>query len=270
MEAFQYFGLQEDCFTPSPNPRFLHMTDQMKACIFKCKYIIKQKHGLMSIIGKIGFGKTSTLRYLVNEFLDDTKYKMALLPNGNFSTDMQFIKFLSGQLGLSPRRSLLAQIEEIHEFAQQVHEQNGNVVFFIDEAQSLKKSQLDLIRELLNLETNESKIIQIILAGQPEIENNLRAKPELASRVMLVSYLDTFTFEDMQKALNHRIRMAGGNTNMISEDARHALYISSRGVPREVIKIASAAMLLAAIAEEKCITYEMIETAAENTLKMEV
>src|SRR5687768_6077855 len=106
MEPYEFFGLREDCFAPSPNPRYLHMTDQTKACLFKCKYIIKQRHGLMAIVGKIGFGKTSTLRYLVNEFLDDPKYKMALLPNGNFTTDMQFIKFISGQLGLAPRRSL--------------------------------------------------------------------------------------------------------------------------------------------------------------------
>jgi type II secretory pathway predicted ATPase ExeA len=245
------------------------MTDQTKACLFKCKYIIKQRHGLMAIIGKIGFGKTSTLRYLVNEFLDDPKYKMALLPNGNFSTDMQFIKFISGQLSLPPRRSLLAQVEEIHEFAQEVHDQGGNVVLFVDEAQSLKLSQLDLIRELLNLETNESKIIQIILAGQPEMENKLRSKPELASRVMLVSYLDTFTFEDMERALNYRITMAGGHPEIIGDEARHTLYLASRGVPREVVKIASAAMLLAAIAEERAISAEMIETAAENTLRTE-
>jgi len=269
METYEFFGLREDCFAPSPNPRYLHMTDQTKACLFKCKYIIKQRHGLMAIVGKIGFGKTSTLRYLVNEFLDDPKYKMALLPNGNFTTDMQFIKFISGQLGLPPKRSLLAQIDEIHDFAQETHDQGGNVVLFIDEAQSLKPTQLDLLRELLNLETNESKIIQIIIAGQPEMETKLKAKKALASRVMLVSYLDTFTFEDMENALNHRIGMAGGRPEFITAEARHTLYMASRGVPREVVKLASAAMLIAAMAEEKVITTDFVETAAENMLKME-
>lgn len=269
MESFEYFGLQENCFAPSPNPRYLHMTDQTKGCLFKCKYIIKQRHGLMAIIGKIGFGKTSVLRCLVNEFLDEPLYKMALLPNGHFATDMQFVKYLSAQLGLPPRRSLLAQIQEIHEFAQEIHDQGGNVILFIDEAQSLKLTQLDLLREILNFETNEAKVVQIILAGQPEVENKLRAKPELASRVMLASYLDTFTFEDMENVLNHRITIAGGKPDIIPSEARHALYLASRGVPREVIKVASAAMLLAAISEEKAISSEMVETAADNMLKME-
>jgi general secretion pathway protein A len=268
MEAFEFFGLKENCFAPSPNPRYLHMTDQTKGCVFKAKYIIKQRHGLMAIIGKIGFGKTSVLRCLVNEFMDEPEFKMALLPNGTYSTDMAFIKYISGQLGLPPRRSLLAQIQEMHEFAQDVHEKGGNVVLFIDEAQGLKVTQLDMLREMLNYETNEAKIIQIVLAGQPEIENKLRAKPELASRVMLASYLDTFTFQDMESVLNHRIAVAGGRPDIITPEARHTLYIASRGVPREVVKIASAAMLIAALAEEPHITPEFIEEAARNTLKI--
>lgn len=267
MEAYEYFGLKENCFSPSPNPRYLHLTDQTKACLFKCKYIIKQKHGLMAIIGKIGFGKTSVLRCLVNEFMDEPIYKMALLPNGNFATEMQFVKYICSQLGLAPKRSLLAQIQEIHEFAQETHEQGGNVVLFIDEAQFLKLTQLDILREFLNFETNESKIIQIILAGQPEIEAKFDARPALASRVMLASYLDTFTFEDMEHVLQHRISIAGGKTEIITPQAKEALYLASRGVPREVIKIANAAMLLAAMGEENKISAELIEMASAGMLK---
>jgi type II secretory pathway predicted ATPase ExeA len=73
----------------------------------------------------------------------------------------------------------------------------------------------------------------------------------------------------MENALNHRITMAGGKPKIIGSEARHALYLASRGVPREVVKIASAAMLLAAMAQEKTISLEMVETAAENTLKID-
>ena len=84
-------------------------------------------------------------------------------------------------------------------------------------------------------------------------------KPALVSRIILTNYLDTFTYEDMVAALEHRIRLAGGKTDILSEDALKALYVASRGVPREIIKIANASLLLAAVNQTKPITEEIIK-----------
>src|SRR5205085_11926737 len=84
MKAYKAFGLKENCFAPSPNPRFLYLTDQTNACLFKCKFVIEEKQGLSLIVGKIGYGKTSVLRELINGYIDDEHYKIAMLPNGSF------------------------------------------------------------------------------------------------------------------------------------------------------------------------------------------
>lgn len=269
MKAYKAFGLRENCFAPSPNPRFLYLTDQTNACLFKCKFVIEERQGLSLIVGKIGYGKTSVLRELLNAYIDDESYKIAMLPNGSFPSEMQLAKSISSELGLQSRRSLLAQINEIRDYAFEIYSQGGTIILIIDEAQNLKGAQFDFLRELLNFESNEAKTIQIIVAGQPEIETKLATKPALVSRIILTNYLDTFTYEDMVSALEHRIRLAGGTMEIMAVDALKALYVASRGVPREIIKIANASLLLAAVNQTKPINEEIIKLAVENILTTE-
>jgi general secretion pathway protein A len=271
MKAYKAFGLKENCFAPSPNPRYLFLTDQTNACLFKCKFVIEERQGLSLIVGKIGYGKTSVLRELINAYIDDESYKIAMLPNGSFPSEMQLAKAISSELGLPSRRSLDAQIREIRDYAFQVYGDAGTTILVIDEAQNLKGAQFDFLRELLNFESNEAKTIQIIIAGQPEIETKLATKPALVSRIILTNYLDTFTYEDMVGALDHRVRTAGGTSlpSILSEDALKALYVASRGVPREIMKIANASMLLAAVNQTRPITEDVIKLAVENILSTE-
>jgi type II secretory pathway predicted ATPase ExeA len=233
--------------------------------------VVEERQGLSVIIGKIGYGKTSVLRELVNGYIDNSEYKIAMLPNGSFPSEMQLAKAISDELSLPARRSLLAQIKEIRDYALNVYSEGGNLVLIIDEAQNLKGGQFDFLRELLNFESNESKTIQIIIAGQPEIETKLATKPALVSRIILTNYLDTFTYEDMYGALDHRVRVAGGSSarNVFDETAFKALYLASRGVPREIIKLANAAVLLGAVNQMKPINDELIKVAAQNILTAE-
>ena len=271
MKAYKFFGLRENCFAPSPNPRYLYLTDQTNACLFKCKFVVEERQGLSVIIGKIGYGKTSVLRELVNGYIDDPEYKIAMLPNGSFPSEMQLAKAISDEIGLPARRSLLAQIKEIRDYALSIYAEGGNFILIIDEAQNLKGGQFDFMRELLNFESNEAKTIQIVIAGQPEIETKLATKPALVSRIILTNYLDTFTYEDMANALDHRIRVAGGTSvrDIFDESAFKALYLASRGVPREIMKLANAALLLAAVNQMKPINEELIRVAAKNILTSE-
>lgn len=271
MKAYRYFGLSENCFAPSPNPRYLYMTDQTNACLFKCKFVIEERQGLSLIVGKIGYGKTSVLRELVNSYIDDSNYKIATLPNGSFPTEMQLAKAISAEFDLPARRSLIAQMDEIKNFAGQVYGEGGNVLLIIDEAQNLRGGQFDFLRELLNYETDEAKVIQIVIAGQPEIETKLQTKPALVSRIILTNYLDTFTYDDMLAALAHRVTVAGRKklADVMDEGACKALYVASRGVPREIMKIANAALLLGAINEMRPVNDELIKAAVENILRTE-
>lgn len=269
MKAFSAFNLKENPFVPSPNPRFLYLTDQTNACLFKCRFVIEERQGLSLIVGKIGYGKTSVLRELVNVYLDDETYQIALLPNGSFPTEMQLAKAIAAELGIGAKRSLNAQVNAIRDHAFELYTEGKTVILIIDEGQNLKGAQFDFLRELLNFESNEAKTIQIIVAGQPEIETKLATKPALVSRIILTNYLDTFTYEDMVAALTHRIVVAGGKSvkQIMDENALKSLYVASRGVPREVMKIANASLLLAAIQDINLINEDVIKVAVENIMR---
>jgi general secretion pathway protein A len=271
MKAYTAFNLRENPFVPSPNPRFLHLTDQTNACLFKCRFVIEERQGLSLIVGKIGYGKTSVLRELVNSYIDDESYKIALMPNGSFPSEMQLAKSIAGELGVPAKRSLVAQMNAIRDYAFELYAEGKTIILIIDEGQNLKGAQFDFLRELLNFETNEAKTIQIIVAGQPEIETKLQTKPALVSRIILTNYLDTFTYEDMVAAIGHRLTVAGGgNVNSVLDDAAlKALYVASRGVPREVMKLANASLLLAAVNGIKPITEDIIKLAVENVMVTE-
>lgn len=247
------------------------MTDQTNACLFKCKFVIEERQGLSLIVGKIGYGKTSVLRELVNGYIDDPNYKIATLPNGSFPTEMQLAKAICSEFDIPARRSLVAQMDEIRNFAVQVYGEGGNVLLIIDEAQNLRGAQFDFLRELLNYETDEAKVIQIVIAGQPEIETKLQTKPALVSRIILNNYLDTFTYDDMLAALAHRVTVAGRKllSEVMDDGACKALYVASRGVPREIMKIANASMLLGALNDMRPINDDLIKAAVENILRTE-
>lgn len=267
MKAYSFYGLSENCFAPSPNPRYLHLTDQTNACLFKCRFVIDERQGLSLIVGKVGYGKTSVLRELVSGYIDDETNKIVMLPNGNFPTEMQLAKAIAAELGLPARRSLDAQKMEIRQYAMRIYGEGGNVLLIIDEAQNLFGPLFDFLRELLNYETDESKVIQIIIAGQPEIETKLATKQALVSRIILTNYLDTFTYDDMLQALEHRVRVAGGGKSLgavIDEAGCKAVYLASRGVPREIMKIVNASMLLGALNQVKPITEDLVKVAVQN------
>ena len=269
MKAYKAFGLKENPFVPSPNPRFLYLTDQTNACLFKCKFVIEERQGLSLIVGKIGYGKTSVLRELLNGYIDDETYKIAMLPNGSFPSEMQLAKAISSKLGLPGRRSLLAQINEIRDYAFQIYADEQDDHPHHRRGAEPQRRAVRFPPGIANFESNEAKTIQIIIAGQPEIETKLATKPALVSRIILTNYLDTFTFEDMVAALEHRIRLAGGKLDIMAEDALKALYVASRGVPREIMKIANASLLLAAVNETRPITDGVIKLAVENILSTE-
>ncbi len=271
MKAYATFSLKENPFVPSPNPRYLYLTDQTNACLFKCKFVIEERQGLSLIVGKIGYGKTSVLRELVNGYIDDGTYRIALMPNGSFPSEMQLAKSIADELGVPMKRSLVAQMNAIRDYAFELYAEGKTIILIIDEGQNLKGAQFDFLRELLNYESNEAKTIQIIVAGQPEIETKLQTKQALVSRIILTNYLDTFTYEDMGAAIQHRISVAGGTdvASIMNDDALKALYVASRGVPREVMKLANASLLLAAVNGVKPITEEIIKLSVENMMKTE-
>jgi general secretion pathway protein A len=227
-------GLVEAPFSLSPDPRYFYVSLQHKATLAKVTYATEQRQGLSVVYGDVGVGKTTIARRLYQVYRDRSDFYTAYIPTPLFPSDFQFLKTICAEYGLSPKRSKLLQLSAFEEFLIEVFRENKSVLLIIDEAQGLVGQQFELIRQLLNFETNTQKLLQIILIGQNELRNKLRLKRALASRVATKSTLEPLHFEDTRSMINFRVMVAGRQDPLFTEDALTRVYNYSRGMPRDI------------------------------------
>jgi type II secretory pathway predicted ATPase ExeA len=231
-------------FSCSPDPTVVHVTANWKSTIYKTRYTIEHRQGLAAILGDPGLGKSTMLRYLYAHFssLPQSQYLATFIPTPNFKSDFAALKKICGDLGLDPCRSMLAQQTAFENFLVDKYAAGVNVVVFLDEAQKLDASQLELVRTCLNFETGREKLVQFILAGNLDLRDRLLQKRSkaLASRIFAPSMVNTMTLEDMVGML--RVRCDRESIRWpFSTAALQLLYQESGGVPRTILRLAEFA-----------------------------
>jgi general secretion pathway protein A len=227
-------GLVEAPFSLSPDPRYFYVSLQHKATLAKVTYTTEQRQGLSVIFGDVGVGKTTVARRLYQIYRDRTDYFTAYIPTPLFPSDFQFLKSICAEFDIRPKRSKLLQLAVFEEFLISAFEQEKNVLLIIDESQGLIGPQFELIRQLLNFETNTQKLIQVVLIGQNELRNKLRLKRALASRIATRSTLEPLHFDDTRSMINFRVMVAGRQYPLFTDDALARIYDYSRGMPRDI------------------------------------
>jgi general secretion pathway protein A len=200
-----YFSLKERPFSISPDPRFIYLTAQHQEALAKVQYAISQKMGVSAIYGNIGAGKTSLARRLWVLYSDNPQYNFAMIVHPNFPSTFQFVKEIRREFGLDkPPRSLSDALDELQDFLLEEHSKGKTTVLVIDEAQNLKPSNYETLRQLLNFETNTQKLLQIALFGQNELAVRIDKQPELKDRVTIFGALTPLTFEDAVSLIDFR------------------------------------------------------------------
>lgn len=254
-------------FSPTSSTRFFYVTTQASAAIAKTSFVLQRRQGLTLIIGKVGFGKTSLLRYIEDALRDDPAYFVTRLNNPDYKSDFALLKAISAQFEITAKRSQLEQRQALETKLAELYEQGRNSVLLIDEANLLKGDHFEVLRQLLNFEVEQAKLLQIILAAQPEINEKLRVKKRqpLVSRITITSTLDEFTFDDMVAMVEHRLHVANWSGPRLTEDSKITLYSCSHGVPRNIVKICNLAFEMASINGTE-VTSQLIEEASKSTV----
>jgi len=252
-------------FTLGPHPDLLYLTPSLETTIFKINWVIEQRAGLTAVLGDPGMGKSTVLRYLFSKYVGREDTRTIFVTTPNFPTDFAFLKSICSDLGLQPRRSMVAQENELRGFLIDCYEKDIAVVMFLDEAQKLSGRQLELIRVLLNFETPEDKLIQIIIAGQLELRTKLmdESKKALRSRIFVPSLLASLSLKEAQAMITFRCDQAD-IPNPFPEDVLESIYARAGGVPREILKVCSFAYGLAQQTGATSITQELADLAAEE------
>ncbi|HEX8177835.1 MAG TPA: AAA family ATPase [Pyrinomonadaceae bacterium] len=262
-EVLGRYGLAEDPFSLSPDPRFLYLTNQHKAALAKLRYVMERRQGFAVLYGDVGHGKSSLIRRLYGLYKDQEAYETLLVTNPDYPTALQLLKRLTDEFGLPRRPSKLDQMQELEGHLVDRFAADRNVLILIDEAQMMRGEQFELIRQITNFESDDRKLVQIILAGQNNLRNKLKLKRALVSRAAAVATLDPLTPEETADMIAFRLSVVGRHAPLFAPDALNLIYELSKGVPREVVKVCMNAITIGGMMEEDLITAEVVNESIQ-------
>lgn len=254
-------------FSISPNPLSLYLTDALEAALYKIRYCVDYRQGLTCVLGDVGVGKSSIVRYAHAEFDSRDDIISILIPTPGFSSEYAFIQALAGAVGLPPRKSVQQHQRELEAYLGEQYMADKAVVLFIDEAQKLSTKMLELVRGFLNFETNEAKLLQIILAGQLELRDRLQTKKmrPLYSRLISPTVLSPMSPSEVEKMIDHRCAYYKLK-NPFPAAATMRVYELSGGIPRDVLRICGTAHQMLGLMGLKEATVELIDQAYQELL----
>jgi general secretion pathway protein A len=266
-----FFGLREKPFNLTPDPKFLYLNASYREALAALRYGIAGRKGFVSLIGEAGTGKTTLLRCLLAELGPEVRSVLVLNPAVGFDELLTFILTDLGHPPLpgTPKLELLQALNT--ELLETLH-RGGNVVVLIDEAQDLAIVVLEELRLLSNLETANEKILQLVLAGQPELDAMLarRELRQLRQRIAVPARLRPLVRGEVEAYVAARIHAAGGDPRgLFTRPALHRLWRFSHGVPR-LVNVACDNALVTAYAEgSRRITWKIMGDVARDLRRVD-
>jgi general secretion pathway protein A len=245
----KFFGLTEKPFELTPDPKFLFLTPGHREALAQLTYGVQQQKGFILITGEVGTGKTTLLRTLVHRL--DGQIDAAFITNSTLPFD-QILEYALADFGVpDPQGTRAQRLMALNRFLIEQRRAGRNTVLIIDEAQNLSIETLEQIRLLSNFETTSEKLIQIVLAGQPELHAKLQLSElrQLKQRIGLRCRLQPMTEEQIEQYIVSHLRVAGARQQPFTPAAIRRIARYSRGIPR-VVNMLCDHCLLAAYANQ--------------------
>ncbi len=263
----KYFGMKRSPFSIAPDPRFLYVSEQHREAMAHLLYGIRSDGGFVLLTGEVGTGKTTIVRRVLQAPRKSIVVAFIIHPALSVA---ELLAAICDEFGISyPRKTSIKDlVDRINAFLLDLNAKRKKAILIIDEAQNLSYDVLEQIRLLTNLETNERKLLQIILVGQPELRDKL-ARPELkqlAQRIVARCHLEALSKADLFIYVNHRLGVARGKSDLFSQDALNSLYVYSGGIPRLINIICDRALLGAYVLRKEIVDRATLAKAAAEVL----
>jgi general secretion pathway protein A len=261
-----YFGFTENPFNISPDPEFLYRSPQHEEALANLIYGVRSRKGFIVLTGEVGTGKTTMLECL-RDYLDTIRTEFAFIFNSRL-TPQQFFEMMAYDFDLDcDRKSKTDVLFALNALLIQQAEKGRTCVLLDDEAHNLEWDVLEEIRLLGNLETRQGKLLQIILAGQPELDRKLDAPNlrQLKQRVVLRCSLNPLGPEEASAYIETRLARAGmPDQQVFPPELLEELYKRSRGIPRIINLICDNLLVTAFAMEQKTTTLEMLDEVCQD------
>jgi general secretion pathway protein A len=262
----EYFQLSEEPFSIAANPRFLYLSEQHREALAHLHYGIRNDAGFVMLTGEVGTGKTTVCRCLIEQLPEQSN--VALILNPRVSVE-ELLSSICDEFHIAhPQTGATVKtlVDAINRYLLDQNARGRNSVIIVDEAQNLSFEVLEQLRLLTNLETNERKLLRIMLIGQPELET-LLARPDLRQleqRITARFCLKPLARSELQPYVAHRLALAGCRETVFPPRVIDRLYAETGGVPRLINIICDRAMLGAYVKSQRKIDRRTLDEAARE------
>jgi len=262
-----FFGLKENPFNVNPDPRFLFLTQQIEEALAGLMYGIQTRKGFITLTGEVGTGKTTLINRLL-DWLHQRHVRTAFLFNSRMNSNHLFDFILAEFEIVCDSRTKSQQLMKLNQWLLERYRNGETAVVIIDEAQNLSYPVLEEIRLLTNLETSTDKLLQIVLSGQPELEEKLKLPQlrQMRQRIMLRCKTSPLTTEQTFSYINERLRIAGAKNGdqIFSKDAVETIHLYSLGIPRVINLLCEHALVNSYVEQQKVVSGKVIEDVARE------
>ncbi|OGX27109.1 MAG: hypothetical protein A3J51_02995 [Omnitrophica WOR_2 bacterium RIFCSPHIGHO2_02_FULL_45_21] len=250
MSYCKILGFDKEPFSTSPDPEFFYLTKEHEAALTNVLIELRVKRGLSVILGDVGTGKTTLSRKLIQELRQRNDFTFHIILDPSFDNESLFVNSLVKNFDINVSNwatppTILDLRETLERFLfQKGVTENRTVALIIDEAQKLSESSIEVLRVLLNYETNEFKLLQLVLLGQLELYAKIINIPNFFDRISFKYTLNPLDFEETKEMIEFRVRQAGYKAHMhlFLDEAIKGIYEYSRGYPRQVIMLCHKAL----------------------------
>lgn len=271
MDYYTVLNLNREPFSNSPDPEFFYHSQEHVDCLQKLELSLLLRRGLNVIIGEVGTGKTTLCRQIIRRFSKRQEVDTHLILDPHFVDANEFLVTVAKMFtGKMPQKS--TNNWQVKEYIKQYLyrsgvDQNKTTILIIDEGQKIPIFCLEILREFLNYETNEFKLLQIVIFAQVEFEKTVQKLPNFADRINLYHYLKPLSFRDTCKMIKFRLeqsRGSGKRLELFSLPALTAVYRATNGYPRKIINLCHQTILTMIIQNRKNVGYFLVRSCANR------
>ncbi|MES1945595.1 peptidoglycan-binding domain 1 protein [Salinisphaera sp. PC39] len=265
----RYFGFQDHPFSITPDPAFLYLSAHHREALGHLLYGTGEHGGFVQLTGEVGTGKTTLIRALLSQDIEDVDVALCLNPR---LTVTEFVAAICDELGVDyprePEPTLKSLVDALNAHLLEAHAAGRRTVVVLDEAQNLSRDVLEQVRLLTNLETHKHKLLRIILVGQPELADLLQRPDlrQLAQRITARYHLCSLNRRETRSYITHRLERVGGGPHVFTPAACAAVYRCTGGVPRLINIVCERALMGAYSEGRRRVGWRTVRRAAHETL----